>query len=92
MSDDLQTPRPEPSAIPQGQVTIVLESAGIGPPTACRVRRLLKAALRSYGLRCIRCDLPKDAPATAGLTPQQTADAFKLLFPRAFKAQEGGEK
>jgi len=37
-----------------------LECAGIGPPFAVRVRRLLKAALRCYGLRCIGFDPAAD--------------------------------
>ncbi|HEY8669056.1 MAG TPA: hypothetical protein VIL86_20570, partial [Tepidisphaeraceae bacterium] len=33
--------------------TLTLRPEGDGPPEACRVRRLLKLALRSCGLRCI---------------------------------------
>jgi len=29
-------------------------ATGSGPPTIVRIRRLLKAALRAYGLRCLR--------------------------------------
>jgi len=34
--------------------TLIFRAEGDGPPTAVRVRRLLKAALRAYGLRCVR--------------------------------------
>ena len=57
MSEQTPTTRPRDS-IPQGKVTIELEAAGIGAPVVCRVRRLLKAALRAYGLRCVRCEFP----------------------------------
>lgn len=33
--------------------TVTLRPEGDGPPPAIRVRRLLKAALRAYGLRCV---------------------------------------
>ena len=33
---------------------IVLTPEGDGPPAVVRVRRLLKAARRCYGLRCVR--------------------------------------
>jgi hypothetical protein len=42
-----------PDPIPQGQFTITLEAAGIGPPLAVRVRKFLKLAMRAYGLRCV---------------------------------------
>ena len=51
---------PARSAIPPGKVTIVLTCGGIGAPLVVRVRRVLKAASRSYGLKCIRCDLPRE--------------------------------
>jgi hypothetical protein len=31
----------------------VVEAEGAGPPAVVRVRRLLKAAIRAYGLRCV---------------------------------------
>ena len=33
--------------------TLILRPEGDGPPAVCRVRRLLKLALRRCGLRCI---------------------------------------
>lgn len=33
--------------------TLTFRAEGDGPPVECRVRRLLKAALRCYGLRCV---------------------------------------
>ena len=38
--------------------TLAFRPEGAGPPVQHRVRRLLKAALRSYGLRCTRLDGP----------------------------------
>jgi hypothetical protein len=32
---------------------MTFRAEGAGPPAAIRVRRLLKAALRGYGLRCV---------------------------------------
>ena len=32
--------------------TLSFRAEGAGPPVECRVRRLLKVALRAYGLRC----------------------------------------
>ena len=54
--------------------TLTFRATGQGPPVAIRVRRLLKAALRSYGLRCISHVHPDDKPAPptpppAGRTP-----------------------
>ena len=34
--------------------TLTFRATGQGPPVEIRVRRLLKAALRTYGLRCVR--------------------------------------
>jgi hypothetical protein len=31
---------------------LTFTGAGVGAPVVCRIRRLLKAALRAYGLRC----------------------------------------
>jgi len=46
---------PETPDAPPGKVRWVLtfKAEGDGPPVECRVRRLLKAALRAYGLRCL---------------------------------------
>ena len=43
-------------------VTITFEAAGIGPETIIRVRRLLKGALRQYGLRCTDIAAGKPSP------------------------------
>jgi hypothetical protein len=64
MSEQPPTTRP-PNPIPRDQITITLESAGIGPPTVVRVRRALKGLLRGYGLRAVRVNLPPDGPAVA---------------------------
>lgn len=37
-------------------VRIELRAIGAGPPTQIRVRRLLKCALRSFGLRCTKVE------------------------------------
>ena len=49
------TPKPPPNKEPWDSKpwTLTFEAAGIGPPVECRIRRLLKAAGRAYGLRCI---------------------------------------
>ncbi|MCL2641823.1 MAG: hypothetical protein FWD53_13315 [Phycisphaerales bacterium] len=41
-----------PDPIPPERWTLTVEAAGVGPPLVVRVRRLLKAAGRCYGLRC----------------------------------------
>ena len=43
--------------------TLTFRATGQGPPVEIRVRRLLKAALRAYGLRCISHVHPDDKPA-----------------------------
>ena len=39
---------------------ITFRAEGDGPPVECRIRRLLKAALRAYGLRCVEYRLTDD--------------------------------
>ena len=34
------------------RVAVILEAEGIGPPLPVRLKRFLKRALRSFGLRC----------------------------------------
>ena len=55
-----QPPRVSAKALSGGVVILVLQAVGDGPPVPVRMRRLLKAALRGYGLRCLQCDLPRD--------------------------------
>jgi hypothetical protein len=60
-----------PDLIPPGQFTITLEAAGIGPPLAVRVRRFLKHALRSYGLRAVPPPSPVGSPPMTTTADQQ---------------------
>jgi hypothetical protein len=39
---------------------VTLTAEGDGPPAVVRLRRLLKAALRTYGLRCLAVVPPDD--------------------------------
>ncbi|MCL2648818.1 MAG: hypothetical protein FWD61_17765 [Phycisphaerales bacterium] len=48
----MTTPPPKPSPPPPERWTLTVEAAGAGPPLVIRVRKLLKAAWRCYGLRC----------------------------------------
>ena len=53
------------------------QATGDGPPVEIRVRRLLKAALRGYGLRCINARIAdeaggRDAEARDGLGAMKT--------------------
>jgi hypothetical protein len=55
---------------------LTFRAEGDGPPVAIRVRRLLKRALRSFGLRCV--DYRLDAPAaTAGGTSSTVEGSVK---------------
>jgi hypothetical protein len=54
------TERHGPHPVPPGNVTIIVECAGSGPPLVVRVRRALKHLLRTHGLRAVRVDLPKE--------------------------------
>lgn len=57
-------------------VTITFQAVGVGPETSVRVRRLLKASLRAYGLRCLDIAIPHQTRAEAlqgeGLTTDTT--------------------
>jgi hypothetical protein len=57
------TPPTAPLAPRNEPWTFTVEAVGAGPPTVVRVRRLLKAALRAYGLRCIGYGIPPAPPA-----------------------------
>jgi hypothetical protein len=46
--------------------TLSFRAEGPGPPVEIRVRRLLKAALRRYGLRCVDMNMAGDARQTNG--------------------------
>jgi hypothetical protein len=89
--DDIPNPslNKAPSAIPPGRVVIELEAAGIGAPLVCRIKRLLKASLRAYGLRCVKVDWD-DAPPP--LAPAQRAQFYKEQFPAAMTPKVGGER
>ena len=50
---------PDKAPISEGVVVLVFEAAGNGPSLTIRTRRLLKSALRAYGLRCLQVDLPQ---------------------------------
>ena len=54
------TARHGPHLVPPGNVTIIVQCAGSGPPLVVRVRRALKHLLRTHGLRAVRVDLPKE--------------------------------
>ena len=41
---------------PQEAYIVTLRPTGEGPPGPIRLRRFLKCALRSFGLRCIGCE------------------------------------
>lgn len=47
------------------RVRVTLQADGPGPPVEVRLRRWLKAALRAWGLRCVRvepADVERDTP------------------------------
>jgi len=48
---------------------VTLETAGAGPPPMVRIKRLLKAALRVYGLRCV--GLREEAPPSPQRNPEE---------------------
>jgi hypothetical protein len=52
---------------------IVLIPHGEGPPAGRRVARLLKAALRAYGLRCV--EVRSDIPATVTVPRKRSRKA-----------------
>lgn len=49
--------------------TLTVKAEGDGPPVECRVRRLLKAALRAYGLRCTAVDATTTTPPAPAPSP-----------------------
>jgi hypothetical protein len=48
--------------------TLEFAAAGVGPPLEIRIRKLLKMAGRTYGLRCIGYG-PSRRPAESGEKP-----------------------
>ena len=47
--------------------TLVFEAENAGPPMTIRIRRLLKAVLRAYGLRCVVAEVkPVDVATGKG--------------------------
>jgi hypothetical protein len=61
-------------ALEQFAVTLQALPAPGGPPAIIRLRRFLKAALRSYGLRCVECreHAPPEAAGRIGTPPAAT--------------------
>ncbi len=53
---------------PSERWRVTFEAAGDGPPIEVRMKKLLKAALRAYGLRNVGCE-PVPAPAARQATP-----------------------
>ena len=60
MDNSSTSSQPEKAPMSEGVVVLVFEAAGVGPSLTIRTRRLLKRALRAYGLRCLQCDLPQN--------------------------------
>lgn len=61
--------------VPQPDVTrwiLSFRAEGDGPPVELRVRRLLKAALRCHGLRCVHVaeQVPQQAPGATQSRPR----------------------
>lgn len=57
----------QPHAKAPSRWTFTVEAVGPGAPTVCRVRRLLKAAWRAYGLRALEVkELPDAEPHRKG--------------------------
>lgn len=57
------------------RITITLEASKDGPPLAIRMRKLLKFALRSLGLRCVACISENNPPASAGQQLDRSSNA-----------------
>jgi hypothetical protein len=64
-------------AMPAEIWTLSFRAEGDGPPVEIRVRRLLKAALRSFGLRCL------DYAACGPASPQGRATSPEPTIPGA---------
>ena len=60
--------------------TLSFKATGEGPPVEIRVRRLLKTALRAYGLRC------------CGYGDLQRSEASKAIISHEQEANRGGRE
>jgi hypothetical protein len=58
---EISTRRPR---LTRAEVTLTFRDTGEGPPFDVRLARLLKVALRTFGLRCI--DVTTQPPAAPG--------------------------
>ena len=58
---------------------ITVEATGPGPPEQVRIRRLLKVALRTFGLRCLSIGTAATDKGDhgAGLSEGRTCDATR---------------
>jgi hypothetical protein len=64
MENYTQFPPPKKAPPCEGVVVLDFESADNSQPSLIiRTRRLLKTSLRSFGLRCLQCDLPQNREA-----------------------------
>ncbi len=54
--------------------TIVVRPEGDGPPAEIRLRRFLKTALRSYGLRCTAIGIGPDEPDAGAVAARPSQD------------------
>ena len=55
-----------------------LKAVGAGPPADVRLRRLLKAMLRGYGLRCVQAvELAPDGQGRSPQEPENPADDYR---------------
>lgn len=77
-------------------ITITFKAVGVGPETSVRVRRLLKASLRSYGLRCLDISVPHQthvqAMQGAGLTTNTNVAPTKPLLIDGVSISTGSEE
>jgi len=68
-----------PDPIPPERWTLTVEAVGAGPPLVVRVRKLLKAAWRCYGLRCTTV-------TEIAATPPKPRFAVAVSLPTSHKA------
>jgi hypothetical protein len=78
--------------MPDDRFTFSFTATGDGPPAEIRVRRMLKAALRHYGLRASFVPTPATPAASPPtLASVSTPDAGKVPF-RATSGHPTGER